>query len=299
MTQLPRPVSPQPIRDPILAVPSPLEVLADDRLHAAGLRVLLKRDDLVHPDLPGNKWRKLKHNLAAAAAGGFGTLLTFGGAYSKQILATAAAGHHFGFATVGVVRGEEHMPLNPMLARAAELGMTLTYVDRGQYRRRAEPAFLRRLRREFGQHYVIPAGGANGAGVRGCAELPEELPEPYDVICCSSGTGCTLAGIALGLPPGRTAIGFSALRGDFLADDVAALQREFGRTSQNWSVETGFDFGGFARRTPELDDFIDDFRRRHGIALDPVYEAKMMAAIVTLAARGRWPRDTTLIAVLS
>jgi 1-aminocyclopropane-1-carboxylate deaminase len=290
--------SPQPIRDLILGVPTPVEELVDDRLRAAGLRMLLKRDDLLHPDLPGNKWRKLKHNLAAAAAGNFHTLLTFGGAFSKQILATAAAGRHFGFTTIGVVRGEEHVPLNPMLARAAELGMSLTYVDRARYRRRTEPAFLRRLRREFGPHFVIPAGGANREGVRGCVELPEEITDAYDVICCSSGTGCTLAGVALGLPAGRTAIGFAALKGDFLAGDVAALQHAYGRTSRNWSVETAFPFGGFARRPPELLDFVADFRDRHGIALDTVYEAKMMAGIVDLAARGRWAPGTTLVAVL-
>ena len=287
-----------PISDLVLGLPSPLEEPADDRARAAGVRLLLKRDDLIHPDLPGNKWRKLKHNLAAAAAGGSGTLLTFGGAYSKQILATAAAGHHFGFATIGVVRGEEHAPLNPVLARACELGMTIAYVDRAQYRNRADPAFLRRLRREFGPFFVIPAGGANPEGVRGCAELPAEITEPYDVICCSSGTGTTLAGIAAGLPPGRTAIGFAALKGDFLAGDVAALQRAYGRTTANWSIEPEFHFGGFARRTADIDAFAADFVSRHGIELDPVYEAKMMAGIMTLLDRGRWAAGTTVVAVL-
>ncbi|MEV6493299.1 pyridoxal-phosphate dependent enzyme [Actinoplanes sp. NPDC051633] len=287
-----------PISDVVLGLPSPLEELADDRARAAGVRLLLKRDDLIHPDLPGNKWRKLKHNLAAAASGGSDTLLTFGGAYSKQILATAAAGHHFGFATIGVVRGEEHLPLNPILGRAAELGMTITYVDRAQYRNRAEPAFLRRLHREFGRFFVIPAGGANPDGVRGCAELPSEITEPYDVVCCSSGTGTTLAGIAAGLPPGREAIGFGALKGDFLAGDVAALQRAYGRTTTNWSIEPEFHFGGFARRTAALDAFVVDFESRHGITLDAVYEAKMMAGIMTLLDRGRWPAGTTLVAVL-
>jgi len=287
-----------PISDVVLGLPSPVAELADDRARAAGVRVLLKRDDLIHPDLPGNKWRKLKHNLAAAASRGSGTLLTFGGAYSKQLLATAAAGHHFGFATVGVVRGEEHLPLNPILARAAELGMTITYVDRTRYRNRTDPAFLRRLRREFGSFFVIPAGGANADGVRGCAELPAEITEPYDVICCASGTGTTLAGIAAGLPVGRTAIGFSALKGEFLARDVAALQRAYGRATANWTVQTEFHFGGFAHRTAELDAFAEDFRERHEIDLDPVYEAKMMAGIMALLGRGRWRPGTTLVAVL-
>ena len=286
-----------PISDLVLGLPSPLEELADARVSAAGVRLLLKRDDLIHPDLPGNKWRKLKHNLAAAASAG-AALLTFGGAYSNQILATAAAGHHFGFATVGVVRGEEHTPANPVLARAVALGMTLTYVDRTRYRNRADPSFLRQLRRGFGPFFLIPAGGANPDGVRGCAELPGEISDAYDVICCSIGTGTTLAGIAAGLPPGTSALGFAALRGDFLPVDVAALQRAYGRVTTNWSVETGFHFGGFARRTPGLESFAADFHARHDIDLDPVYEAKMMSGLMTRLAQGRWPEGTTLVAVL-
>jgi 1-aminocyclopropane-1-carboxylate deaminase len=123
-----------PVHPLELNVPSPLEQLDDDRLTRRGVRVLLKRDDLIHPDFPGNKWRKLAPNLAAAREQGHTTLLTFGGAYSNHLRAVAAAGHHFGFQTVGVVRGEEHLPLNEVLAAASDFGMRLTYLDRAAYR---------------------------------------------------------------------------------------------------------------------------------------------------------------------
>ena len=288
---------PQPVHSLTLRVPSPLEQLVDERLDDAGVRLLLKRDDLIHPDFPGNKWRKLKYNLGAASDAGEKTLLTFGGAYSNHIQATAAAGHFFGFSTIGVIRGEEHSPLNPVLASAVEHGMTLTYLDRTRYRSKTE---IDRLHSEFGDFFLIPEGGSNRHGLWGCAELPAEIDTPFDVLCCASGTGTTLAGVACALDSGQRAIGFSALKGGaFLEGDIARLQEDYGRITHNWTVETGFHFGGFARRDSELDDFVGDFRDRHGIALDWVYEGKMMYGLFRLLQRGAFDPGTTLVALLA
>lgn len=278
-------------------LPSPLTELRDDRVAAHGVRLFLKRDDLIHPELPGNKWRKLKHNLAAAKGQ---RLLTFGGAFSNHVRAVAAAGHHFGIATVGVIRGEEHRPLNESLAYATSRGMTLTYLDRGTYRRKTSPEVLAALTAEFGPCYIVPEGGGNALGVRGCAELPAELDLDFDVICCATGTGATLAGIAAGLDAQR-ALGFVVLKGaHYLGDEVRRLQREaFGTTTANWSLDHDFHFGGYARRTPELDTFVADFKARHDITLDWVYEAKMMSGLITRTAEGAFPAGTTIVAVLS
>src|SRR5207253_3732925 len=143
------------------------------------------RDDLIHPEIPGNKWRKLKYNLAAATREGREVLLTFGGAYSNHVRATAAAGYYFGFSTVGVIRGEEHLPLNPTLAFAVDHGMQLTYMDRQTYRDKDDPAVMAELRRSFGDFYLLPEGGSNACAVRGCAEMPAEIRMGFDVICCS------------------------------------------------------------------------------------------------------------------
>ncbi|WP_067178176.1 1-aminocyclopropane-1-carboxylate deaminase/D-cysteine desulfhydrase [Microtetraspora niveoalba] len=262
-------------------IPSPVEEVRDERL--GGVRLLLKRDDLIHPEIPGNKWRKLKYNLAP------GRVLTFGGAYSNHIRAVAAAGAACGFETIGVIRGEEHLPLNPSLAYAVERGMRLAYLDRSAYRRKHTPEVIDALRAEFGDFRLLPEGGSNAAAVRGCAEIAPELDAQlggrYDLVCCPVGTGGTLAGLAAGLPPGRRAIGFSALKGgEFLDDEVARLQREaLGRVTGDWRVECGFHFGGYARSTPELREFADGFAARHGLRLDLVYVAKMMYGIFTLA----------------
>ncbi|MEU0507867.1 MULTISPECIES: 1-aminocyclopropane-1-carboxylate deaminase/D-cysteine desulfhydrase [Amycolatopsis] len=285
----------------VVTLPSPLVALHDDRLAPHGIRVHLKRDDLVHPELPGNKWRKLKYNLAAAREQGHTRLLTFGGAYSNHLRAVAAAGHHYGFETVGAVRGEEHQPLNDSLAYAVSRGMRLTYLDRTTYRRKTEPDVLARLTDEFGPCYVVPEGGSNGLGVRGCAELPAEIDTDFDVICCACGTGTTLAGIAAGLTGDQRALGFAVLNGGrFLDDEVRHLQQEaFGRDTGNWAIDYDFPFRGYAKRTPELDAFTRDFKARHGITLDWVYEAKMMYGLFERIASGAFPPGTTVVAVLS
>lgn len=281
-------------------MPSPTVELADDRLVPYGVRLHIKRDDLIHPEISGNKWRKLKYNLAAAAEQGHDTLLTFGGAYSNHIRAVAAAGYYFGFATIGVIRGEDHPPLNPVLAYAVDRGMRLTYLDRTTYRHKTDPDVVEGLRRAFGRFYLVPEGGSNAFALRGCAELPAEIPFGFDRICCGSGTGGTLAGIALGLSEGQEAVGFSALKGgEFLTDDVGRLQQEYGRTTGNWSIETEFHFGGFARRTGELDAFIRDFDERHEITLERIYVAKMMYGIFALVQRRRFTPGTTIVAVVT
>lgn len=287
--------------DVTLRLPSPMVELRDERLDRGGVRLLVKRDDLIHPEMPGNKWRKLKYNLVAACDEGHDTLLTFGGAYSNHIRATAAAGYHFGFHTIGVIRGEEHLPLNPSLAYAVSRGMRLTYLDRTTYREKHTSAVVEALRQDWGRFYLLPEGGSNALAVKGCAELPAEISEPFDVICCAVGTGGTLAGIAAGLRPARQAIGFSALKGGgFLTDEVKQLQSDaFGAPTTNWRIECEYHFGGFAKVTPELAAFANDFAARHGMTLDRVYVAKMMFGVLSMVELGAFPAGATIVAVVT
>jgi 1-aminocyclopropane-1-carboxylate deaminase len=264
-----------------------------------GVQVVLKRDDLIHPELPGNKWRKLKYNVEAAREQGASTLLTFGGAYSNHIRATSAAGRIFGFRSIGVIRGEEHLPLNDSLATAVGNGMELTYLDRSTYRDKTNPELIARLRERFGPFYLLPEGGSNALAVRGCREIVAEIDADFDVICCPVGTGGTLAGIAAALPSGTRAVGFSALRGGagFLPDEVRRLQGP--DVTDNFTIVEDYAFGGFARRTPELDAFIARFRAEHGIELDRVYVAKMMYGIHALIDDGTFPSGSTVVAVIT
>ncbi|MFD0659468.1 1-aminocyclopropane-1-carboxylate deaminase/D-cysteine desulfhydrase [Thermocatellispora tengchongensis] len=270
--------------------------MRDERL--GRVRLLLKRDDLIDPEITGNKWRKLRYNLPEVRTG---TILTFGGAYSGHIRAVAAAGRRHGLATIGVIRGEEHLPLNPTLAYARACGMRLAYLDRAAYRLKHTPEVIDRLRAEHGPFDLLPEGGSNAAAVRGCAELPGEITEPYDVICCPVGTGGTLAGIAAGLPPGRRALGFAVLKGGgFLAGEVARLQREaYGEVRGTWDIALDHHFGGYAKVPPELDAFARDFEDRHGLAVERIYVAKMLYGVYAMAASGALAPGTTVVAVIT
>ncbi|MEJ8659659.1 pyridoxal-phosphate dependent enzyme [Streptomyces halotolerans] len=276
--------------------------MADERFARHGVRLLLKRDDLIHPDLPGNKWRKLAPNLRAAAGS---TVLTFGGAYSNHLRATAAAGRLLGFPTIGVVRGDElaGRPLNATLAACAADGMRLRFVDRATYRRKADPEVLAELVRRFGETeecHVVPEGGSNAYAVRGCTELGRELSGVADVVAVACGTGGTLAGLAAGLPPGRRALGVPVLKGGFLGEEIRALQEEaFGGPAGDWWLDERFHFGGYARTTPALDTFADDFGTRHGLPVERLYVAKMLYGLVTLAEEGAFAPGTTVAAVIT
>ncbi|MEV1062542.1 pyridoxal-phosphate dependent enzyme [Streptomyces sp. NPDC050263] len=282
-------------------LPSPLQEAADDRFGRHGVRLLLKRDDLIHPELIGNKWRKLAPNLERAAGR---TLLTFGGAYSNHLRATAAAGRLLGLPTVGVVRGDElaDRPLNPSLARCAADGMRLRFVDRSTYRRKTEPDVLAGLLATAGaaDAYVVPEGGSNAAAVRGCRALGAELRGHADVVALACGTGGTLAGLAAGLAPGQRALGIPVLRGGFLGEEILALQEEaFGGRRGEWRLDERFHFGGYARVTPELEAFAADFERRHDLRVERLYVAKSLYALLTLTEEGAFPPGTRLAAVVT
>ncbi|MFJ9901583.1 1-aminocyclopropane-1-carboxylate deaminase/D-cysteine desulfhydrase [Streptomyces sp. NPDC101152] len=282
-------------------LPSPLQELSDPRFTRHGLRLLLKRDDLVHPELIGNKWRKLVPNLRAS---GGRPLVTFGGAYSNHLRATAAAGRLLGVPTVGVVRGQElaGRPLNPSLARCAADGMRLHFVDRSTYRRKTEPDVLARVLRAAGAQgaYVVPEGGSNAEAVRGCRALGGELRGRADVVGVACGTGGTLAGLAAGLAPDQRVLGIPVLRGGFLAAGIEALQAEaFGGRRGDWTLDDRFHFGGYGRTGPELEAFADDFEQRHGVPVERLYVAKLLYALVTLAEENAHPRGTTIAAVIT
>ncbi|WP_406414076.1 1-aminocyclopropane-1-carboxylate deaminase/D-cysteine desulfhydrase [Streptomyces sp. NBC_01614] len=282
-------------------LPSPVQEVVDARFGRGGVRLVLKRDDLIHPELVGNKWRKLVPNLAAA---GGRAVVTFGGAYSNHLRATAAAGRLLGLSTVGVVRGQElgERRLNPSLERCVADGMRLHFIDRATYRRKAEPETLAGILRAAGAEgaYVVPEGGSNALAVRGCRALGEELRGQADVVAVACGTGGTLAGLAAGLGPGQRALGVPVLKGGFLGDEVRGLQAEaFGGPRGDWWLDERFHFGGFARTTAEFDAFADDFEERHGVAVERLYVAKLLYGLVVLVEEGAFARGATVAAVVT
>lgn len=276
----------------------PIQAIKVAELAAANLQLYIKREDLLHPHISGNKWRKLKYNLEAAKKQGYHTLLTFGGAFSNHVHATAAAGREYEFHTIGIIRGEEHLPLNSTLQFAAEQGMRLQYLSRADYRRKDDPEFIAQLRQTYRDFYLLPEGGTNVLAVKGCAEIVEGLPD-FDYVCCSCGTGGTLAGIVAGLEGKSQVLGFSALKGgDFLQTEVDQLTKAYnGHLYSNYEIITKFHGGGYAKGTSELVDFINNFKQQSGIQLDPVYTGKMMYGIFSLAKEGFFRKDSAILAI--
>lgn len=237
-------------------------------------------------------------------AAGHDALLTFGGAYSNHLRATAAAGRLLGMDTVGVVRGDElaGRPLNPSLSQCAADGMRLHFIDRSTYRRKTDPEVLAALLRATGASdpYVIPEGGSNSLAVQGCTALGEELRGHTDTAAVACGTGGTLAGMAAGLAPGQRALGIPVLKGGFLGPEIRALQqRTFGSPTANWQLDERFHFGGYARTPPELTAFANDFEDRHGIPVERVYVAKLLYALTALSKEGTFPPGSNVTAVIT
>ncbi|KQV05574.1 MULTISPECIES: 1-aminocyclopropane-1-carboxylate deaminase/D-cysteine desulfhydrase [unclassified Kitasatospora] len=261
-------------------LPTPLQVLDDPDFARAGVELQLKRDDLAHPTVPGNKWRKLAPNLAYAVETSARGLLTFGGAYSTHLRAVAAAAQALGLPSIGVVRGDElaAAPRNWSLRAAEGYGMELRFVSRADYR-----ALLTDHQPPAPGWLVLPEGGSNPLAVEGAAAIPAEIPDlgPADLLACPVGTGGTLAGIAAGLPHGARALGVAVLRGEgYLEREVADLhQATCARQFTNWSIVHTHHGGGYGRLTPELTAFAEEFEQRHGLALERRYVAKTLQAV--------------------
>lgn len=280
---------------------TPLLKIEDEILSKYNISLYVHRIDLIHPYISGNKWFKLKYNLIEARNLQHNTLISFGGAYSNHIYALAAAGKEFGFKTIGIIRGEEHLPLNPTLTFAKKMGMKLHYIPRSMYRKKYEQWFLDYLKEMFDYHYLIPEGGSNELAVRGCEEILADITVPYDYVVTANGTGGTIAGIISFLENYKHVIGIPVLKGaGFLEDDIRQLLYKSRKKGYiNWELKTEYHFGGYAKIMKPLVSFIDEFKNRTGIQLDPVYTGKMMFGIYDLIQREFFPKNCTIIAIHS
>jgi 1-aminocyclopropane-1-carboxylate deaminase len=292
--------------------PPPIQQINSEIARHAGVDLYVLRLDLMHPWVNGNKWFKLKYNLLEAKEKNFTTLLTFGGAYSNHIYATAAAGNLFGFRTIGVIRGEERLPLNPTLSFAVQQGMQLVYLNREMYRQRNTPALEEYLRQRFGEVFIIPEGGSNLNGVRGCTEIIDRtMPTAgyayaFDHICVACGTATTLAGIALSLHEGQRAIAFPVLKnGAFLAQEIESLLTNYLASDlptpytspASWELVCDYHFGGYAKVNDELLLFSQQFKEEHDVPLDYVYTAKMFYGVMDLLQQEFFCKGDSLLLV--
>lgn len=286
--------------------PSPLQHIDSPWLKDKGIRLLIKRDDLLRLPLEeeeaafcGNKWRKLKWNLFEAQKTGHSTLLTFGGAYSNHIAAVADAGSLFGFSTIGVIRGERPAILNPTLRKAQTQGMQLHFVSRSAYREKETTLFQSNLGDQFGVFYPLPEGGTNELALKGVAELALELEVQLsglpDYFVGACGTGGTLSGLIRGFEDRCQIEGFPVLKGNFMEGAVKDILGEKPAGFNNWKIIEGYHFGGYAKFDEELLQFIRDFREQHQIQLGPIYTGKLAYGLFDRIKKGHYQAGSTIV----
>ncbi|MCW2118726.1 1-aminocyclopropane-1-carboxylate deaminase/D-cysteine desulfhydrase [Flavobacterium sp. 7A] len=259
------------------------------------ISVSIKREDLIHPFVSGNKFRKLKYNLLQAKQENTSTLLTFGGAYSNHIAAVAFAGKEQGFKTIGIIRGEElvnKIQENPTLKFAQECGMDFEFVTRQEYRLKEELEFITSLKKKWTDFYLIPEGGTNALAIKGCQEILTDIDTEFDYVCCAVGTGGTISGLINSALPHQKVLGFPALKGDFLQDEICTFVN-----SKHWELIHDYHFGGYGKVTPELISFINDFYKETKIPLDPIYTAKMVVGVLDLIQNNYFPENSNILLI--
>lgn len=264
-------------------------------LENSDITLYIKREDLLHPYISGNKFRKLKYNIVQARKEGKSKLVTFGGAFSNHILAAAAAGAEYGFQTVGIIRGEElrdKILENPTLRKAQDFGMEFVFVSREAYRTKTESYFLDSLKDMLGDFYLLPEGGTNDLAVKGCEEILTESDADFDFICSAVGTGGTLSGLINCSKSSQQVLGFPALKGDFLREDICSFV-----SKTNWDLQTEYHFGGYGKVTEELVAFINTFYQSYGVPLDPIYTGKMVFGVIDLIDKGWFPSQSKILMI--
>jgi 1-aminocyclopropane-1-carboxylate deaminase len=264
------------------------------------VELFMKREDLMHPFVSGNKFRKLKYNLQEARNQQKNTLLTFGGAFSNHIVATAVAGNLNGFKTIGIVRGDElgvdleyTLANNATLREAYKNGMTFDFVPREVYRTKNSEEYIYQLKEKFGDFYLIPEGGTNDLAIKGCEEILTKEDAAFNYICCAVGTGGTIAGLINSAKEPQEIIGFPALKGDFLKEEIPQIVNK----KSNWSLKTDYHFGGYAKYNAELIRFINQFNQETNILLDPIYTGKMLFGIIDLIKNDEFAVNSKILVI--
>lgn len=280
----------------MILLPTPLEKLSHPLFEEKALTVYVKRDDLTHAEVMGNKWRKLKYNLAHVKSKGLKGIVTPGGAHSNHIAATAALCTAHDLKSVGIIRGDElSATASPTLQRATEHGMETVFLDRASFRRiRAGEAWAKE---RYPDLYFVPEGGTNQRALGGCQEMLEEITIPFDLIVTPVGTGGTFCGLLSGLKSDQRLLGVSALKGDFMHQEIADLKDRFGISNPNYALNTSYHFGGYGKTKPALIGFMKWFKQTFRIQLDPIYTGKSFYAVFDMIKRGKFEKNLRIILV--
>lgn len=258
------------------------------------VELFVKRDDLIHNEVSGNKWRKLKYNFEQFHRSKKNQILTFGGAFSNHLLATASACHQYGIPCIGIVRGEELAnDSNPILKRCCELGMQLEFISRMEYGMRGDKEYLEELSQEYPNSFIIPEGGANYLGVIGCQEIMNEVEGDFDEVFVAQGTSTTSCGLLLSNKTKSLHV-IPALKG---YESISEMTQLLARTGVEREliddlmtkviVHENAHFGGYAKVDNQLIRFIQKIDNEMNLPLDKVYTGKAFFALMEALENGR------------
>ena len=255
------------------------------------------RLDLLHPVISGNKWYKLKKNIEYALSQQFKSVLTFGGAYSNHLVATAAATQQANLHSIGIVRGNPRdMELTKTLLDCKRLGMELHFVSREEYNKKNDPDWLKKLAEKFSEAFIVPEGGANEYGRFGSAEIKKFVSRDYTHVAVSVGTGTTMIGLRNALPVSQKLLGFVPMKnGTYLKEYIS--NHLLPEKNDNWQLFDVWHFGGFGKWNNELIHFMNSFYVQNNIALDIVYTSKMMYGIKELIQKNFFDQNAKIICI--
>ncbi len=277
----------------------PLITNSDPFNYEREITLTVRRLDLIHPVSGGNKWFKLQYNLEKFFKGNYSQMVTFGGAFSNHIAAVAQAGYDFGFATIGVIRGEKSEPLNKTLSQAVNNGMKLIFISRSDYRKKSDEFFLKNILSDHDTSFILEEGGSNSEGVKGCAEILFKDDEKFTHVAVACGTGTTAAGILTAMHSNQYMIAFSVLK-DMGTSEISIREHLSNSGISNltdWHIDHNFHFGGYGKTTNELNNFCNDFYFRTGIMIEPVYTGKLFYGLEKMIAEGKFPAGSKILAI--
>ncbi|OUS32450.1 cysteine desulfhydrase [Thalassotalea sp. 42_200_T64] len=277
---------------------SPINTINHPLFTKHKVEVFIKRDDLIHPIISGNKWRKLKYNISAARKMGKTQILSFGGAYSNHIHALAYACKINNIKAIGIIRGEQHYQHNFTLSWASHWSMTLQFVDRKTYKLRHNEEFLAQLQQKYPNAYIIPEGGSNHLALPGVGEVITELNEQleYDYLLTPVGSGGTLAGLINADQNQHKLLGIAVLKQDgYLTDEVNQLLAAHASNFENWEILNQFHRGGYGKYKTADTERILQFSQQAGVPFEPVYSGKMLLAFLDLLAQGYFQAGAKIV----
>jgi len=278
----------------IFKTPTPIQEIKLNIHNPNNIKLYVKREDLIHNIVSGNKWRKLKYNFDYVINNRIKTVLSFGGAYSNHLHALSWLAKKNKIKSIALVRGEELSKKNPTLSFCLKNNMELHFLDRKIYREsKYDNETINMIKKNNKNLFIIPEGGFNDLGVKGCEEIMNEVDDFFNIICCSIGSGCTAIGLIKSLHESQFFLGFSSFKNsNFINQNI----EHYINFKSNWNINADYNFGGFGKINIDLKNFMDFFEKNNNMKLDPIYTSKLFFGLFDMISKKKFPKESRILA---